>query len=295
MSKLFDIADFLLVRAIKTEQSLSAAAATLNLSRSAVTKRLQKIESAIGKPVLCPTGNRHFTEHGKIFLDFSLATLKKYDDFLAQLSRARGGISLIRIAGNTSIMQIDVPGVLSALSAQHAEVEFEISDASFDKIMQQIVAGHIEIGIVPHDAEIEGLLFYHYKTERICVLAHRDHPLAAQASATLADICKHKLIGTSRHGIITSALTSAASKAGQKPQFAAHINDYDLHASMIAARPDGAGITFDCIAEKYTCLNTVKIDIDEPWSSKQFFIVTQKYDNQSPIIRQFIQMMTGKK
>lgn len=294
MSKLLDISDFMLVRAIKTEQSLSAAAATLNISRSAVSKRLHKIETAIGKPVLCPTGNRHFTEQGKIFLDFALSTLKKYDDFLSQISRARGGISLLRIAGNTSIMQADVPHVLRQLSARHENVEFEISDASFDKIIQQIVAAHIEIGIVPNDAEINGLLFYHYKTEPLCLITNHQHPLAGASSVTLADICKYKLIGTSRHGIITNTLKSAASKAAEKLKFAAHINDYDLHRSMIASTENAIGITFASIADQHPTKSLVKINIDEPWASKQFFIVTQKYDNQSIVIKDFIDLMRNK-
>lgn len=292
MGKILDINDLYLMRAISDEPSLSAVAGRLNITRSAVTKRVQKIESIIGKPLIKPTGSLQLTESGELFLELSKYTLNKYDEFLKKIGNIKTGQNLIRVMGNPMVMSFDMPLVAGKLKQLYPDVELDIFSGSAEETIKSLIAGDIDLGFVPDNPNIMGLIFYRYKKEKICVLANKSHPLSTEPELTLSAIATARLVGTGKSRAISSIVNSAAKRVNITLDYISHTDDYYLQAAMIAGSNLGIGITYEQIASKWEAMaDVVKIPISEPWAVRNFFIVTQKHEHQQKQIASLINII----
>ena len=225
--------------------SFSAAARRLRRSQSTVSETIANLETGFGTalfdrstrvPTLTDAGVTLLTE-SRDLLDRAL-TLESHADSLAQ-----GNPSQITLA-------IDVPyhlliGVLRDFAARYPHVDLVVRHPSHGDLPRLVRDGQAALGVSFAQPEYDhGLEFRRLGELVLCHVAHRDHPLAAEAEVSFATLQAYRHLAHSKHSVVlptTEYLQSVQTW---------HADDYSALLTMVRARFGWATVPRQLVLEE---------------------------------------------
>jgi DNA-binding transcriptional LysR family regulator len=200
--------------AIAERGSFQHAAAHLNLSQTALSHRIRKLEEDLGVKLLSRTTREvSLTQAGLNLLPKVKDTIESLAVSLDQLRHeGRSRQETLAIGCLPTVASGRLPRALQRFQERHPDVVIRIYDNSATEIAELVQAGTIEFGITmvaAHrwDFDIEMLI-----KDPFTLLCPEDHPLASQPSLSWSDLADEPMIRiSSRAGnrmIIDDALGS---------------------------------------------------------------------------------------
>lgn len=176
--------------AIAEYGSFQRAARALNLSQAALSHRLRKVEEDLGAPLLTRTSREvSLTPTGQGLLPDARGLLKSLQetyDFVREGARRRS--RRCTIACVPTIAHSILPEVLSALTADHPDIDFEVLDVPVAVISEVVRRGDAEFGVTVVSAELSDLRVRPLVDEDYLLFLRHDDPLAQRGRVTLPDI-----------------------------------------------------------------------------------------------------------
>jgi DNA-binding transcriptional LysR family regulator len=167
--------------AVASHASFNDAAIELNLSGSALTRRIKRLEEALDVMLFeRTTRNVALTASGELLLPRAQGVLRELDaslELVTEATRMRAG--QLTIACIPTAAKLMLPGIVSSFHRRRPEVRLRLIEANLATVMQRVANGDAEFGIAflvneSPDLDIDELLVDPY------VLAcPADHPLAA--------------------------------------------------------------------------------------------------------------------
>ncbi|QIM15416.1 LysR family transcriptional regulator [Leucobacter insecticola] len=179
-----------LFAALPNFATLSAAAAHLHISESALSQAITSLERTVGEQLcvrrkargltLTPTGQQ-FAKHARqIVVDTQELVLGS-----RQGPALRGPVKL---GCYSSFATHVLPELLEGFPREHPEVQIEITVGTNEELIAALQAGHLDVALV-YDVSLP--LGYHrqeiYATELEAHL-HQDHPLASAETVDISDL-----------------------------------------------------------------------------------------------------------
>lgn len=172
--------------AVARTKNFTRAAAELNLSQSALSRAIQKLEDQLGQPLFDRKPREVvLTDLGELLLARANEILKLVEDTLSELSEAsrRGRI---RLGAIPTIAPYFLPSLLSQFAEMHPEISVVVQEDTTEELIKRCSHGEIDIAIValPIIAkylEVEALF-----SEELLLVVPVDHPLATAATITAA-------------------------------------------------------------------------------------------------------------
>lgn len=176
--------------AIADRGSFHRAAAHLNLSQTALSHRMKKLEEDLGVKLLARTTRQvSLTPAGVELLPIARRIM---DDITTsfQEMRLRGAERQrqLTIACLPTLAVNFMPGILKEFALFHPEVTLRIFDHSALEITGHVEAGAAEFGITIVSAARYDLEIAPLAKENFVLVCAADHPIAARESASWADI-----------------------------------------------------------------------------------------------------------
>jgi len=155
MARHFDLHRLRLLRELKHRGTITAVAAAMSYSHSAVSQQLTVLEAELGAPLLEPDGRRvRLTAQAEVLVQHVEAILERLDQADADLASAAEDIAgSFRIATFQTVMVGLMPSVLTALRADHPRLTLELAHADpaaalsglqvreFDLVVDEVFAG----------------------------------------------------------------------------------------------------------------------------------------------------------
>ncbi len=172
---------------IAEEKGLTRAAEKLNMSQPPLSNQIRGLEEELGTPLFIRGGRSlQLTEAGKLLY-------RRASQLLDLAERTREEVSSLAMGLSGTICLGSVAGLAPFLTArwlagfreEYPLVRFEIVNGSSDDIIDQLLRGYMELGIIaaPYDSEhLEGIPV---GDEPWCAIMSDRHPLADQPSAPL--------------------------------------------------------------------------------------------------------------
>jgi DNA-binding transcriptional LysR family regulator len=189
-------------RAVAEAGSFTQAAARIHLTQAAVSVHIRQLEEEIGTPLFLRVNKKlYLTEAGRALLGHAETILRAHDEAkaaLASLGQSSRGRLRIGVTSTTFTLQ-PLPEILSEIKRRFALLDLTVVGGTSERIVEQILAGHLDVGIVSLPVEASDLTTETLRSDRLVSVMNPTHRLAGEKSVTMDVLTAEPLI-LSEHG-----------------------------------------------------------------------------------------------
>ncbi|HLR27198.1 MAG TPA: LysR family transcriptional regulator [Ruania sp.] len=234
-----------MLRELRRRGTITAAAAVLHYSPSAVSQQLAQLERDVGVPLLERHGRRlRLTDLGQVLADHAEEILASVERATMALERAESGVSA-RLEGGVwaSVAAGLIPPALTALATEHPGIEVRTWELVPEDTAQAVRDGSLDFSFVidysdysmPWDPALERRMI---AVERL----HAAVPVGVVPSATvnLAELAEHPWILAGPRSHFGKAVRIACHRHSFEPVISHEVEEQATALAMVAG---GLGVT----------------------------------------------------
>lgn len=201
--------------AVAETGAITEAAERIGITQSALSRRIQQFEEHLGVELLV-RGRKGaaLTEIGRLVQSEAQGIVARYEhmrEMVASHQGLEGGT--VRIGGGATAVSFILPEAIAAFQAAHPQVRFQMREAGSSEIADDVVAGHLELGVVTLPVRDRELDVTPLTTDRIVLVARHDHPLAQRRRVRIQDLADQAFVafeaGSALRQIIDGKLRDA--------------------------------------------------------------------------------------
>lgn len=224
------------------EENFQRAAARLNLTQPALSRRIQDLESELGVALFeRAQGRVRLTEMGRTFALESRRIVDEVEELTQRMRQlAKGVRHNLRVGFNeNAIRHRLVTDAIRSFRAANPDVDLRLVPMSSAEQLAALRAGRISAGflhLVRHDVTDLGRRQIR-DDDQYVVAMRRDHPLAGKAVVKLADLADVDMIWPS-HDLVPALherLVEAWTRASLKPRISMETTSSDTTFSAVSA------------------------------------------------------------
>jgi LysR family transcriptional activator of nhaA len=226
-------------RAVAHDGNLTRTAARLNLSQSALSVQIRRLEERLGHALFERRGRRlHLTEAGRIALDHADAIFAVGEELLGTLRQARRERHVLRVGALATLSRNFQLGFLQPLLAR-TDVEIVLRAGRAAELLGALEALNLDVVLLNQPPTREGgapFIAHRIAQQRASLVGTR-HRLGTRTRAKLRDLlAAHPLILPSRESSLRTGFDALADRLGVRPQVAAEVDDMAM--MRLLARED---------------------------------------------------------
>ncbi|UJP09421.1 LysR family transcriptional regulator [Microbacterium sp. KUDC0406] len=223
-----------LFAALPNFSTLSAAAAHLHISESALSQAVTSLEKAVGEQLCVRRKARGLTltPTGQQFADQARRIIADTQELVLGVGRDQGLRGPAKLGCYSSFATNVVPELLEGFPKRHPGVELEIMVGTNEELLAALEGGRLDVALV-----FDVSLPIGYRRRRIYatelqVHLHPDHPLAVAETVDLADLADEPYI---LYDVApgTRNVTDAFAARGLEPRIVAKVTQLSLVEALV--------------------------------------------------------------
>jgi DNA-binding transcriptional LysR family regulator len=280
-----------ILRAVADHRTVTAAAAALYLTPSAVSQQLAALEQETGHTLLTRSGRGvRLTAAGDILLAHANAVLAQLERAEAELAAYAGGAAgeVRVVAFATGIAEVLAPAI-SRLSDHHPDIRVRVRDAEGDESLPLVLDGEADLAVAVEyrgapGADDRRLARVPLYAEPFDAVLRADHPLAGGDKVELAEFGDSDWIGPYPGNPCHDMVLLACELAGFQPRLV-HLSD-DFRA-VVALAGAGAGVALvpRSALRGMELSDTVVRPVSGPAATRRVFAAVRRGGESHPLIR----------
>ncbi|PXW39518.1 DNA-binding transcriptional LysR family regulator [Klebsiella oxytoca] len=262
-----DVADFRTIIALVETGTITAAAKVLCRVPSAITTRVQNLESQLGTTLFVKSGRRFLpTSEGQVLYDNALKIIELVTLAEQQMVRPVPG-GRFRLGALDSMAATRLPEPLAHLYQQHQSVSVELVTGISRTLLDAVLGHELDAAFIadaPNDDRLERMAVY--KEELVIIAAANFPPIRSAADLThttllvFSDGCSYR-----------DRLTTWFREAGIRPYRLAEMSSYHAILGGVSAGM-GAGVIPTTILDTFPTQELITI---HPFESENSQITTE--------------------
>jgi len=278
--KLDDLQAFV---AVSEFGGFARAADALNITQSALSRRIKKLEEALGARLLDRTTRRvSVSTVGQEFLPEAHRIVEEFNQSLndiRDLIQVRTGS--VSIASNMTLADTLLPEIISQFKTQSPNVRVRLSESSSPGALERVLRREAELAIAQYGEGHPDLDYEPLFEDRFVLISHRDHPLAGTRNLTWEDVAAHNFIKM-RAGSGTTNLLERS--LGEKIRFLSGDLEVGHFNALLGFVGQNLGVSVipTLVQLKRLDLDLAATPISDPVISRSLGIVTYKGRSLSP-------------
>src|SRR5712664_786710 len=208
--------------------TFTAAALRVHVTQAAISMQIRQLENELGARLFVRAPRRvMLTEAGEHLLQRARQILRDHDaalDEIAELAGAERG--RLRVGSASAAVTTDIlPKLLNEVRKQHAGAEITVLSGTSEALVQQILAGEVDLAFVSLPVEARGISTERLSEDQLVAVASPRHKLAKQRTISAYTLAGEKLILGERGGNTRRLIDQFFAQAG-----------VSLHVSMELSR-----------------------------------------------------------
>ena len=196
----FSLGDLEAFVAIAERGSFRGAADAVHLSQPALSRRIEKLENALGvrlldrtiRPVSPTTVGREFYRKTRALLDELGSTLL----VIGESSANQSGEVIVACVPSAAYYYL--PEFIRRYHAKFPRVRVQISDEAASAVLDAVIRGEADFGINFIGTQEPDIEFQPLLRERFVAACRKDHPLAGKRRVTWAELCQYDYVSVSK-------------------------------------------------------------------------------------------------
>jgi DNA-binding transcriptional LysR family regulator len=183
--------------AVADTGSITEAADHIGLTQPALSRRLQQLEEQLGAELLS-RGRKgaQLTEIGRLVESEARILIARYDHMREQV-RAHQGLEggTVRVGGGATAVSFLLPKAIAAFQINHPVVKFQLKEAGSNEVAEDVLNGHLELGLVTLPVKTRDLTVWPLLTDRIVLVSPRQHPLTRKHPISASNLDGLSFVG----------------------------------------------------------------------------------------------------
>lgn len=263
--------------------SFARAAEELNLTQSALSRRIKKLEEDLGTRLLDRTTRR--VSVSLVGEEFLPEAMRIVDEFNQSLSDIRDLVQIrtgtVAISTNMTLADTLLPEIISEFKERNPRVRVRLTESSSPSALERVLQRKSELALAQFGEGHPELAFEPLFEDKFVLICHRDHPLAQRNGLTWKDLDRHNFIRM-RSGSGTTNLLERT--LGEKIRYLSGDLEVGHFNALLAFVGQNLGISAvpTLVRLKRTDLDLVARPIGGPDVSRSLGIVTYRGRSLSP-------------
>lgn len=238
--------------------SFTAAAGHVGVTQSAVTKSVADLEQQLGYSLFNRTARGVLlTDEGTVFVERAARLMDEAQDlFRRGTADSDPYAGVLRIGVCPASLEWILVEPLSTLIARHPKIRLEIVGRSFDRTIQQLRAGAVDVAL-GYEAAFEGQPDFRREALQpmpTTFFVRHGHPILACEKVTAADLARYELILPSSSAPYDYFWKQIYEEASVDPNDRMHIIDYFPIVTRLVSETDAISL----VAITYTQSRTFR-------------------------------------
>jgi DNA-binding transcriptional LysR family regulator len=197
--------------------TFTAGALRVHVTQAAISMQIRQLENELGARLFIRAPRRvMLTEAGEQLLQRARQILRDHDaalDEIAELAGAERG--RLRIGSASAMVTTDVlPKLLKEVRNQHPGAEITVASGTSEALVQQILAGELDIAFVSLPVEARGINTERLSQDQLVAIASPRHKFAKQRTISAYTLAGEKLILGERGGNTRRLIDQFFAQAG---------------------------------------------------------------------------------
>lgn len=233
----FDLGDLRGFLAVADLGSFRAAAESLHLSQSAVSRRVDKLEEALGAELFVRTTRRiELTALGRTFVHKARAVINELENALLGIAdfaeRISGEVSVACVA---SAVGYFLPAVIGEFHRLHPRIRVRLIDESSSDILLAVANGEADLGLTYVGTQEPDIEFEPLLEDPFVVACPLHHALAKKKRVTWAELARHDFVSLAQGSGNRFLLDQAMGQLAEKPQWFCEVRHVPALVSLVEA------------------------------------------------------------
>ncbi len=288
---MLDLRRLQVLSAVVDGGSITAAAAALGYTASAVSQSMAALERETGTVLLEKVGRGvRPTPAGLLLAEHAEAVMARLREAEAALGALRAGqAGRLRLAAFATAGATLVPQALAWFRAGHRAVEIDLDVAETDEALARLRAGRIDLAVIavdtPPPTEADpALVRTHLLDDPYRVILPRTHRLAGRRAIALADLADDPWIATASARCNSRAIvTGVCGRAGFNPRFAIEADEFATALGFVSAGLGVALLPLLAVGSIPDNVRVRRLREDEP--VRHVYAVTRRSISGEPAVR----------
>lgn len=222
--------------AVADTGSITEASDRIGVTQPALSRRLQQLEDHFGAELLS-RGRKgaQLTEIGRLVEHEARILVARYDHLREQV-RAHQGLEggTVRIGGGATAVSFLLPKAIAAFQRQHPAVKFQLKEAGSNEVAEDVLSGHLELGLVTLPVKPRDLTVWPLLTDRIVLVAPRDHPLTRRRKINAQALDGLAFVGFEADTAVRQIIDAALREAGVEMNVVMELRSIPAILRMVA-------------------------------------------------------------
>ena len=259
-------------QAVAVTEHYTKAAASLHISQSALSKAILRLEDELGVQLFSRGGNRvSLNAYGEILLRHVERALAELDCACQEIGEARANADrqLTIHMSDSWNLNMAVMGFITAFPDCHVAQQYH----TVKQLREMLARGETELALSTMPIHGEQIVWQPLFQDRLGIIVSRDHPLAGQGRARLAEFADSTFIFNNTCSNAGHIQLSYCRQAGFEPRICYEGNEAALIAELVSI---GHAVTF-ISRERYLATNgrmsgaapTAFLEITEPYCANE--------------------------
>jgi DNA-binding transcriptional LysR family regulator len=286
----FDLTDLRLCLLVADAGSITGGAERAHLTLASASARIRGLEETLGVALFM----RHRqgvmpTPAGRALLAHARRVLAQIDQMRGELGEYAAGLKgNVRIASNTVAMSEFLPDLLGAFLAEHPNVEIALREQTSPAVVQAVLEGAADIGIVSDWIELTGLETVPFRQDRLVLVTPPGHTLAARREVPFIDVLDSEFIGLPEHSALAEHLDGHARRAGRSLRYRLRLRDFDSLCRAVAAGAALGIVPLSAARRSAGLLGLGVVTLADAWALRNLILCVRERDALPAYARQLL-------
>ena len=222
--------------AVADTGSITQAADRVGVTQPALSRRIQQLEAHLGAELLA-RGRKgaELTAIGRLVEIEARVLIDRYDHMREQI-RALQGLEggTVRIGGGATAVSFVLPKAIAAFQHDYPTVHFQLKEAGSAEVAEDVRTGRLELGLVTLPIQARELRIEPLFTDRIVLVAPRDHPLARRKRIETRELDGLTFVGFEADTAVRQIIDAALRDAGVKMNVVMELRSIPAILRMVA-------------------------------------------------------------
>ncbi len=278
-------------------RGLSAAAAQLHVTQSAVSVLIRQMEQELGMRLFDrTTRSLQPTSAADNAIEVAQRVLQDMDSLgvgLHDLSKLRRG--RVTVACTPTLAKIILPKVIGKFMETYPGVHVDVDDSPPDQFISRLIAEHADFGVGTPDQAGDGIRMQRLMGDHLSVVFRTDHPMAVRRSVRWKELDGMPII-TVRPGYgVRPLIDQAAARAGIRLNVAHEVTLMSTALWMTACGM-GPSVMPDVYANYYSPDPSLAVrPLVSPKVPRDIYVLVKSGRSLSPAAQQFVQMLKAER